>query len=373
MTLEQLFSLPVEKKIGQLFLIGISGTELNENLNSLLNEINPGGICLFARNVRTPDQVRKLLDDIREISEIEPLLSLDQEGGLVDRLRRIATPIPSAGSIKTVEQAERLAEITTQTIRMLGFNMNFAPVVDVMDENRAKFQNGLHSRAFGNSKKDVIEFAGKYLDVLQNGGILGCLKHFPGLGGAKKDAHDELPRVEISNEELFENDLFPYEQFLQRKDIFAVMVAHACFPNSDLQETDQNGKLLPTSLSFNFISKLLRNQLKFDGLIITDDLEMGAVVNSYGIGEACKMAIKAGEDMLAICANESAVKEGFYALLEAVKSEEIAESRIDESLKRIFEIKTKLQKPLPLDSARLQQLSEMTAELNKELNYSYGG
>ena len=151
------------------------------------------------------------------------------------------------------------------------------------------------------------------------------------------------------------------------------MVAHACFPNSDLQETDQNGKLLPTSLSFNFNTKLLRENLNFDGLAITDDLEMGAIINSYGIGEACKLAINSGEDMLAICANQDAVFEGFEAVSNSLKTGEITEERLNRSLERIFHIKTKIKNSLPFDSERLKELSERIAELNKELNYSYGG
>jgi beta-N-acetylhexosaminidase len=126
-------------------------------------------------------------------------------------------------------------------------------------------------------------------------------------------------------------------------------------------------------LGFNFVTKLLREQLGFKNLIITDDLEMGAIVNNYGIGEACKMAIKSGEDLLAICANENAVREGFYAVLDAVNKNEISESRIDQSLERIFNIKSKIKQPLPFDSVRLQELSNKIAELNAQLKYSYGG
>lgn len=373
MTLEQIFSLPIEKKVGQLFFIGFTGTEIDQNLTDFFDQISPGGVCLFARNVRSAEQVRKLLDDIRNISTIQPFFSIDQEGGLVDRLRRISTPMPSASALRNSEDAEFLAETTAEIIRILGFNMNFAPVIDVVDENRARFQNGLHSRAFGHSKEEVVEFAGIYLDILQKNGILGCLKHFPGLGGAKKDAHDELPTIEISETEFFANDLVPYLEFFKNKKVYAIMAAHASFPNLDLQETDQNGKLLPTSLSYNFITKLLRDELKFEGLAITDDLEMGAVITNYGIGAACKMAIKSGEDLLAICASADAVKSGFEAVLEAVKTGEISESRIDESLKRIFNAKQEIQKPLPFDSDRLQKLSEKIAELNNQLNYSYGG
>lgn len=371
--LEQILSLPLEKKIGQLFFIGLPGIEIDESSRELLEEISPGGICLFARNVRTAEQVRGFLSDITDVLPIEPLLSLDQEGGRVDRLRRISTPMPTASSIKKIEDAEQLAEITAEILRLLGFNMNFAPVVDVIDEHRKQFSNGIYSRNFGNSKTDVIELAGAYLNTLQMNDCLGCLKHFPGLGASEVDSHEELPLVNLLRQELFDNDLLPYIELFKTAKVHAVMVAHASFPMFDLQETDSDGKLLPSSLSYNFVTKLLREELGFSGLTITDDLEMGAILNNYGIGAACKMAINAGEDMLAICANADEIRTGFHAVLDAVKNGEIAETRINQSLERIAHIKNFTQKPLPFDAARLLSLSEQIAALNTRLNYSYGG
>lgn len=374
MNLNEVLSQPIEKKIGQMFFIGVSGTEIDSGVGDLLSDIEPGGICFFARNVRSAGQVRKFTDDLRSRAQIEPLLSIDQEGGLVDRLRRISTPMPAASAINHPSNAAILAELTAEILRILGFNMNFAPVVDVVNEERSKYSNGaLNSRAFGRSKEDVVLLAGKYLETLQNGGVAGCLKHFPGLGGAKKDAHDELPFIEITEQEFDETDLFPYKVLFDKQKIQAVMAAHACFPGSHLQETGQDGKLLPSSLSFNFVTTLLREKLNFEGLAITDDLEMGAIVNDYGIGKASVMAMKAGHDLLAICANESAVREGFSAVFNAVQSGEIPESRIDASLRRIVKVKSQLKKPLPFDSARLTELSEKVAELNNQLKYQYGG
>ncbi|MGC2237840.1 MAG: glycoside hydrolase family 3 N-terminal domain-containing protein [Pyrinomonadaceae bacterium] len=366
--LEQILSLPVEKKIGQLFFIGIPGAELDESTRELLNEISPGGVCLFARNIREAGQTRKLLDEIREISEIAPFLSLDQEGGLVDRLRRIVEPMPAANSFKNASDAGNLAEITAEIIRILGFNMNFAPVVDVMDEVRAKSNNGLYSRAFGDSKEDVLEFASAYLENFESSGCLGCLKHFPGLGASEVDSHEELPQVNLSDKELFEIDLFPYREIFKTKEPAAVMIAHASFPKSDFQEKDGEGKLLPSSLSFNFTTKLLREDLGFDGVAITDDMEMGAILKNYGIGEACLMAIRAGEDMLAVCAGSHNIREGYYSVLNAVKSGEISESRINQSLKRIAEAKNLINLPLPFDESRLSALSSKIAELKANTN-----
>ena len=362
---EQILSLSIEKKIGQLFFIGIPSAEFDETTRDLLQKIAPGGICLFARNIREAAKTRKLLDEITEASEITPFLSIDQEGGLVDRLRRIVEPMPPASSLKTASEVEKLAEITGEILRILGFNMNFAPVVDVTDESRQRFVNGLNSRTFGDSKETAAEFGKVYLEKLQEKGVLGCLKHFPGLSASEVDSHEELPSVNLPQNELTEVDLFPYREIFKTSKVNAVMIAHAAFPNSDLQELDRNGKLLPSSLSFNFTTELLRNELFFNGISITDDLEMGAIVKSYGIGEACKMAINAGADMIAICNKPKAIREGFDAVSEAVKRGEISAARIDESLKRIAKVKNLIHFSLPFDESRLKELSGEIVKLKE--------
>ena len=361
---EEIINLPLEQKIGQLFFIGISGQEIDADLREFLKGISPGGVCFFSRNIHEAFQTRKLIDSIREISSVESFFSLDQEGGLVDRLRRIISPMPAPSSLKTPDDAKYLAEITAEIVRILGFNMNFAPVVDVIDDSRVKTYNGLYSRAFGKSKGDVVEFAEQYLISLQARGCLGCLKHFPGIGASSVDSHEELPSVYLTREELFEIDLLPYRRLLQTGEVHLIMVAHASYPRFDLQETDENGKLLPSSLSYNIVTKLLREELGFQGLVMTDDLEMGAIVKNYGIGEACLMAISAGVDMLAICASVESIREGFNAVLKAVENKSISESRIDESLRRIAHLKSLIEKPLPFDAERLQFLSDRITQFN---------
>jgi beta-N-acetylhexosaminidase len=366
--LEKILSLPLERKIGQLFFIGLAGTEVDDAARALLDEISPGGVCLFARNIRQAAQTRRLLDDIRENLPVEPFLSLDQEGGLVDRLRRVVEPMPAANTLRTPAQAATLARITAEILRILGFNMNFAPVVDVVTEERSKYNNGgLFSRAFGKTKEEAFEFSRAYLESLQSNGILGSLKHFPGLGASEIDSHEELPHVNLKNEEFNALDLYPYKEFFKTGEVRAVMIAHAAFPNLDLQECDQNGKLLPSSLSFNFTTQLLRAQLGFDGLALTDDLEMGAILKNYGIGEACKMAIKAGQDQLLICNDATAIREGFYAVLKTIKSGEIAESRVDDSLQRIAAVKNLMQSPFDFDENRLSELSDEISDLKAQL------
>lgn len=373
MDFENILSLPVSQKIGQLFFIGLPSTQIDASTRRLLDEISPGGVCLFARNIREAEQTRTLLDDIRANLPVEPFLSIDQEGGLVDRLRRIMTPMPAADAVRTIEDAGRFAELTAETLRIFGFNMNFAPVIDVIDNKRGRFSNGLYSRTFAQTAEETVEFAESYLSNLQQAGCLGCLKHFPGLGAAEVDSHESLPAVFLTETELFDIDLFPYRELMKTQDIYAVMVAHASFPRLELQETDQNGKLLPSSLSFNFITKLLREKLGFKNLVLTDDLEMGAILKSYGIGEACKKALLAGEDMLTICNSTDAIREGHAAILSAFDNGEITEARIDESLRRIAFVKNRMSEPLPFDISRLEALSGEIAEFNKKLNYNYGG
>ena len=180
--------------------------------------------------------------------------------------------------------ASRLARLIAESVRILGFNMDFAPVVDVVDDDREQTGNGLYSRTFGRSSEDVVELAGEFLTTLQENGVIGCVKHFPGLGAAMVDSHEELPLVEIAEDELLSSDLLPYQELFANGEVRLVMAAHAAFPNSRLQERDENGKLLPSSLSQNFITQFLRDELGYDGLAITDDLEMGAIMKNYGIG-----------------------------------------------------------------------------------------
>lgn len=359
-----------KKSVGQLFFIGIPGPELDASTRELLSEVQPGGVCLFARNIRSAVQTRELLEGLRELLPAEPLLSVDQEGGLVDRLRRIAAPMPAPSKLRSPADAARLGSLIASALRILGFNMNFAPVVDVIDAGRDGVQNGLQTRNLGASREDVVDHAAAFLSALEAGGILGCLKHFPGLGASAVDSHDELPSVEITYDELESVDLFPYRELLRSDPSLSVMIAHAAYPNTGLQETDQNGKLLPSSLSSSVVSGLLRNTLGFTGLTITDDLEMGAIVRNYGIGEASKMALNAGVDMLAICADPEAIREGFAAVSAAAATGEISAERFESSLLRIERHREFLSTPVEFDESALDLLSDeikrFAADLDKE-------
>ncbi|HET7113248.1 MAG TPA: glycoside hydrolase family 3 N-terminal domain-containing protein [Pyrinomonadaceae bacterium] len=378
MVSEQIFLLPPEQQIGQFLFIGLPGTELDAETRALITEVQPGGVIIFGRNVAGPEQLRGLIDGVRELVSTPLLFGIDQEGGLVDRLRRIFTPMPSARTIRQhgdLAAARALGRITGETLRMLGFNINFAPVMSIMTDDRDLLSNGLYSRSYGRSPGEVLGYTTVYMRGLQGAGCLGCLKHFPGIGAGEVDSHEEMPVVHLSHDDLIAQDLAPYIELFQRRDdrVRCVMVSHGGFPNIDIREEVTGGLLEPASLNYNIVTKLLRNELGYKHLVVTDDLEMGAITRHYEIGDAAVRASLAGEDMLLICASPDKIRRGYEALLEAANTGRLPESRIRESLHRIAKTKAILEPPLPLDLERFQFLSDSIEKLNSKLNYVYGG
>lgn len=375
---ESLYELPLEQQIGQLFYIGLPGTQLDQQTRALIEEVLPGGIIIFGRNVAEPQQLRNLLDGAREILPIPPLVGVDQEGGLVDRLRKIFTPMPSARTIREhgdLAGARALGRITGEALRILGFNMNFGPVMSIMTEERDLLSNGLYSRSFGRSPGEVLGYTTVYLRGLQETGILGCLKHFPGIGAGEVDSHEQMPMVTLSQEDLMAQDLAPYIELFQRKDdrVRCVMVSHGGFPNIDIKKGVTGGLLEPASLSHNIVTNLLRRELGYQHLVVTDDLEMGAIAKHCDIESAVVRAFMAGEDMMLICAHPEIIQRGYQALLAVARNGKIPKERMRASLRRIAAMKSIVKEPVSFDADRLKELSDETTLLNKKLNYKYGG
>lgn len=375
---EKFHSLPLEQQIGQFLFIGLPGTELDAETRALVTDVQPGGVIIFGRNVAGPEQLRTLIDGVRELVPTSLLVGIDQEGGLVDRLRRIFTPMPAARTIRQhgdLAAARALGRTTGEVLRMLGFNINFAPVMSIMTEDRDLLSNGLYSRSFGRSPGEVLGYTTVYLRGLQGTGCLGCLKHFPGIGAGEVDSHEEMPVVQLSHEDLIAQDLAPYIELFQRRDdrIRCVMVSHGGFPNIDIREETTGGLLEPASLNYNIVTKLLRQELGYKHLVVTDDLEMGAILRHYDIGDAAVKAMLAGEDMLLICATPERIRRGHEALLAAARDGRLPAERVQQSLQRIARTKAIIEEPAPLDLDRFKALSEDVAKLNSKLNYVYGG
>jgi len=375
---QSLTSLSLAQQIGQLLFIGLPGTELDAETREIIEYVQPGGIIIFGRNVASSEQLRQLLEGIRAMLDVEPLVGIDQEGGLVDRLRKISTPMPSARTIRQhgdLAGARTLGRVTGETLRILGFNMNFAPVMSIMTDERDLLSNGLYSRSFGRSPGEVLGYTTVYLRGLQSTGCLGCLKHFPGIGSGEVDSHEEMPVVHLSHDDLIAKDLAPYIELFQRADdrVQAVMISHGGFPDIDLQRGVAGGLIEPASLNYGIVTELLRDELGFKHLALTDDLEMGAISRHCEIEDAARRAFLAGEDMLLICSRTDIIKRGFDALLQAATDKEITRERLDASLQRIASFKSHAQPPLHFDVQRLKELSVEIEALNRKLSYTYGG
>jgi len=371
-------SLTLEQQIGQFFFIGLPGTELDDVTRELLLEVQPGGVIIFGRNVAGPEQLRALTDGVRELLPTCPLIGIDQEGGLVDRLRKIFTPMPSARTIRQhgdLAAARALGRITGEVLRMLGFSLNFAPVMSIMTDDRDLLSNGLYSRSYGRSPGEVLGYTTVYMRGLQGTGMLGCLKHFPGIGAGEVDSHEEMPIVKLSHDDLIAQDLAPYIELFQRRDdrVRCVMVSHGGFPNINIKEETTGGLLEPASLNYAIVTELLREELGYQHLIVTDDLEMGAIARHCEIEDAAVRAFMAGDDMVLICADPDKIRRGYHSLLSAARDGKLPQFRLESSLKRIAAIKAMAASPLPLDLERFQTLSEEINNLNSKLNYVYGG
>lgn len=294
---------------GQLLLTGVPGPELDLHTAAELREIQPGGFILFSRNIKTPTQLRKLIDDLRDLSIAEPIITIDQEGGRVSRLRELGSEPPSAQQLRQkgdIELIRRHGQITGRLLRLFGFNLDLCPVLDIAFDDDA--DNSLRGRCWGTSVAQVNEFAGAFNEALRAEGIASCGKHFPGYTFAGLDPHHELPTVERSREELERDELAVFSHFIDRVD--SMMVGHAFYPALDKTST-------PSSLSRAIVHDFLRERMGFTGLVMTDDLDMGAILNHYGFEDTIRLSIQAGNDLAMICHRVEIVRDAL-AILESI-------------------------------------------------------
>jgi beta-N-acetylhexosaminidase len=321
---------------GQLLLTGVPGPELDAHSAALYREIQPGGFILFGRNIKTPAQLRKLVDDLRGLSHIEPIITIDQEGGRVSRLRLIGNEPPNAQQLRerdSVELIERHGAITARLLRLFGFNLDLCPVLDISFDDEA--DNSLRGRCYGKDVAQTIRNAGAFNAALREGGIASCGKHFPGYSRAPLDAHHELPVIPLSRADLDEHELAVFRHFIPADGPDAVdsmMVCHAQYPY-----LEPDG--LPASLSRRIVTELLREELGFAGLIMTDDLDMGAILNHYSLEETIRLAIGAGNDLAMICHRVEALPEA-HGYLERLPSAEL-----DRALRSVAAFKQRLAPP----------------------------
>jgi beta-N-acetylhexosaminidase len=279
--------------LGQLIMTGVPGKELEPAAARLFRKVQPGAFILFGRNIESASQLRKLIDDLRDLSEVEPIITIDQEGGRVSRLRLIGNEPPNAQQLRDkndLELIRRHGDITGRLLRLFGFNLDLCPVLDISFDDDA--DNSLRGRCYGKTVEQVVRNAAAFNGAMKGQGIASCGKHFPGYSAATSDAHYQLPRIDRSQEQLDRYELAVFRAFVGNVD--SMMICHGWYPCFEPKKT-------PATLSRRIITNLLRNEFDFVGLIMTDDLDMGAILTGYRLEDTIRLAIAAGNDLAMIC------------------------------------------------------------------------
>lgn len=329
---EKLNSMTLEEKIGQMVMIGVYGTTLNDDIIYSLNEFHFGGVIFFDRNLESVAQAKKFANDIEAAAnqKVPLFFALDEEGGIVARGKDFLQPAPSQeeiGQSGNPEDATYWAKYNAQLLKSIGVNINFAPVADVGSRD---------TRSFGDNAQLVAQFVDASARGYEQENFLYTLKHFPGIGKSKIDPHQEISSVEDSREILDAEDLPPFKKIIGGHDNsrFMVMVGHLKYDALDPVNS--------ASLSPAVMTGLLRNELGFNGVVITDDLEMGAIKNNVDLSTLGIRMIQAGGDIALVCHSYESQQIVYNSILNAVKRGEISEARINESVRRILRMKAHL-------------------------------
>ncbi len=329
--------LSLEQKIGQMFMFGFYGDKVPNSLKYLITKKYLGNVIVFARNFRNASILRSLTIDLHQEFAIPPLIGIDQEGGVVTRITDGATIMPGNMAVSSSGDpglAFEYGRIIGRELRALGINLNLAPVLDV---NR-KTNPGMGVRSFGETPDDVVDYSTEMIKGLQAEFIFATGKHFPGIGAAELDTHIDMPVINSTLAELEDIDLMPFRSAILNG-IDCIMTSHAAFP-AFLKDNENT----PATFCREIMTDYLREKMGFKGVLITDDLEMGAVEKSMSFREIILSAVRAGADILCICHDFEKQKKALEIVLNAVKTGDISESSIDESVIRIFELKNKFNK-----------------------------
>jgi beta-N-acetylhexosaminidase len=347
---------------GQLLIVGFEGTAMSPRLASLLRRVQPAGVILFARNIKTAGQTWQLLRDCQKCVSTPLFTCVDLEGGKVDRFRDLLGPTPSAAEVFATGDGKlfrKHGQIIAENCRALGFNVDFAPVLDLAFEAS---RNVMSSRVVSADPRETVIYAREFLLGLKTAGVLGCGKHFPGLGEGTLDSHHELPVIQKPLKKMWDEDLLPYRTL--RSQLPMVMVSHAAYP---LVTKDQT----PASLSKIWITDILRKRVGYRNLIVSDDLEMGGVLSAAPVGEASVQFIRAGGDLCLVCHREDYVEQAYEQLVRETERDPKFAKRVTESSRRVLAFKQKSakllrRKPSPL-SAATEKLSRKLWEFGEQV------
>jgi beta-N-acetylhexosaminidase len=301
----------------------------------MIGQLHVGGVILYSLQLKSVQQAKSLIDQLQQHSSTPPLISIDEEGcPYIDRLQSLygchmnASQIGSSGDIKIARQQG--LEVS-QDLTSLGINTNLAPDVDVSRQDNP----ALLDRTFGNTSAEVIKYAGAYLQALQGNGTIGCLKHFPGLGAASTDPHTALAVANISKDQLYKTDLAPFKAFIQASDPLLnpgmIMATDELVPAID--------PTYPANLSHTFITDILRNELHYNGVVLSDALYMEGISQKWSLAQATVMALQAGDDLLLGASDFTQASSMIHAIKQAVQSGQLSKARIDEAATRVIALK----------------------------------
>ena len=329
---EQLEKMTLEEKIGQMIIVFYASDHMDNTLKSALTEVQPGGFILFKDNITTYEKTLKLIKEIKELVSIPMFMSIDEEGGTIQRLYYLKdkeiTDIPDmyeVGKKNDLSLTYEVGKVIAEELRVFGINMDFAPVIDV-------FSNPLNTvigkRSFGDKPSLVSKNGYELAKGLEDNGVIAVYKHFPGHGNTSVDSHENLPIVDKTKEELMNFDLIPFIDAINNN-AKVIMIGHLAVPDITKDNT-------PASLSKTLITDFLKKELKYDGLVITDALNMKALTNYYSDSEICGKAVDAGVDILLM---PSSSRKCLKSVLDEIKSGKIDEKRIDESVRKILKLK----------------------------------
>ena len=329
---EQLDSMTLDEKIGQMITISYRKETMDSTLKSAIEEVKPGGFILFAENMSSYDGTIKLVKEIKELSSIPMFISIDEEGGKVQRLRSLkgveVTDVPymyDVGEKNDVELTYQVGKLIAEELRVIGVNMDYAPDIDVFSNPDNKV---IGKRSFGSDKELVAKHGVSLAKGLEDNGVIAVYKHFPGHGNTATDSHVSLPVLDLTKEELENVDVYPFKEAINNN-ASVIMIGHLAVPKM----TEDN---IPASLSKKLITDYLKNELGYSGLVITDALEMGALTSYYKEEEICGKAVEAGVDILLM---PSSSRKCLKSVQDAIKDGRVTEEQINESVRKILKLK----------------------------------
>lgn len=356
--------LSIEEKIGQMIIIGMDSNYITERIETMIKKYKIGGVILYRKNFSTYEEMLKLIKNLKELNKenkIPLFIAIDQEGGRVNRMPKEIKNLPSANQIATIGGemlTQKAYQITGELLRKSGYNLNFAPVLDI---KRFENQHGIGDRSFGKDIKIVAKCGVSAMKEMQKQGVISVIKHFPGHGATQKDSHYMLPIINRKMEQLEKEDMYPFKQAI-KNGADAILIGHLLIKNVT--------GIYPASLSRKFIAKYLRKKYRYNGLIITDDLKMRAIKFIYGPNLAVRKAFESGNDVIVFRFNKNEEIRVIEKIIKLVKMKKIKESRINKSVKRIIKMKEKynISDLSEIEGVDIDKINEKIEKIRKECN-----